>query len=214
MRKLLILDCDGVLYPPENISHDDFVAALSAIKENFFENISAESAEKIKSGADIWNELWNICEKDEKKFENFCKKIIDHVDYSKIRKSKALFSLMTYSCNFFDIVIFSDNHKRHIEKVLQQRFGMGISDFKKLGIKCYDVTSSKKENSLRLKRERSVLVDFCESHRRKVRDCIFVDNNQKNISAARDAGLETIYICKKRTLQSVLKSLIISAEKD
>ena len=212
MRKLLILDCDGVLYPPKNIVHDDFAAALIAKDRHFFENLSKESVEKIKNGADMWNELWSLCEKDEEKFENFCKGIVGHIDYSKIRRSNVLFSLITNSCKFFDVVIFSDNHKHHVERVLRSRFGIGISGFKKLGIKCYDITASKKEKNLRLKKDKNVLADFCKSHHRKAQDCIFVDNNRDNISAAKAAGLKTVYICRKRTLQSVLKNLNNLAE--
>ena len=183
MRKLLILDCDGVLYPASNIVHTDFINALHKTEELFLQKISEEEEKNIRNGADMWNVLRSQCKKNHLSFEGLCKNIVDNISYKKIRKSNVLLSL------------------------LRKRFGLGIKDFADLGIRCFDITDSEKDGVFWPKKAEDMLARFCEKNHRRAQDCIFVDNCMNNIEAGVKIGMQTVFISPRYTLQKYLKSI-------
>lgn len=207
MRKLLILDCDGVLYPASNIVHTDFINALHKTEELFLQKISEEEEKNIRNGADMWNVLRSQCKKNHLSFEVLCKNIVANISYKKIRKSNVLLSLLHQCRKNFDVVILSDNHYCHIENVLRKRFGLGIKDFADLGIRCFDITDSEKDGVFWPKKAEDMLARFCEKNHRKAQDCIFVDNCMNNIEAGIKVGMQTVFISPRYTLQKYLKSI-------
>jgi len=207
MRKLLILDCDGVLYPASNIVHNDFVEALQKTNEIFLQKITNEERNSIKNGADMWNVLRSHCKKSGMDFDILCKKMVSHINYKKIRKTHKLLPLINRCKKDFDIVVLSDNHYWHIENVLQHRFGMSISDFAKNGITVFDITSTEAEGRFWPKRTSDVLTRFCKKNHYSARNCIFVDNCKLNIEAGSKIGMKTVFITPRYTLQKFLKSL-------
>lgn len=209
MRKLLIIDCDGVLYPAANLSHQDFVNALLQTDKKFLQNISAQDFAEIQNGCEMWNTLKRACIQCRFDFDSICRQIINHIEYKKIRKSTVLLSLLQATKKKFDIVILSDNHKYHLENVLQKRFGKSMQDFALDGIKCYDVTTMEKNGLFRPKKQSGALIDFCKMLNVATSNCIFIDNSKNNILAGKQAGMKTVYISRKRSLQQYLRLLNI-----
>ena len=207
MRKLLILDCDGVLYPAANISHSNFVTAFFKTMEYFGMKEALIDEEKISCAAEFWNVIYKMCRNTGCEFDEFCRKMIENVDYKKIRKSQTLLSLLKATKKNFDIVVLSDNHHYHLEQVLKQRFNLGINDFAKMGIHCYDITSTKQADVFLPKSRQEGLRNFLHRQNRKVEECIFVDNSRLNIAAGRKIGMESVYIYKNRSLQKYLREI-------
>ena len=206
MKKLLILDCDGVLYPASNITHGDFVSAFEKTAKKFGKWDIVRN-ENLDSPIGFWERIYGICGKDRAVFDEFCKNMVSNINYEKIRKSHILFNLLTSAKKKFDISILSDNHKYHLEQVMIHRFGMGVADFEAMGIKCYDITSTEKNGKFFPKCAEDSLSEFLKKKNKTVDECIFVDNSMTNVSAGRKIGIETIYISQNRTLQGYLKKI-------
>jgi len=207
MRKLLILDCDGVLYPAANISHADFISAFNRAKEIYKEKNLHIEEDNLKSAAHFWNEILKMCKDNDCSFDEFCKIMIDNVNYKKVRKSQVLLSLLNATKKKFDIAVLSDNHYYHLEQILRHRFNLSIKDFASMGIDCFDITSTEDNGCFLPKCNENALINFLKKQNRKAQDCIFVDNNMKNVSAGRSIGMQSVYICRKRSLQNFLRSL-------
>ena len=207
MRKLLILDCDGVLYPASNLSHADFICAFNKAREKYKGKRLYVAEENLKNAADFWNEIRKMCDISNCSFDDFCKMMIDNINYKKIRKSRVLLSLLNTTKEKFDIAVLSDNHYYHLEQILSHRFNLGIKDFSAMGIDCFDITSSECNGRFFPKCNEVALSNFLKKQKRKAKDCIFVDNNKSNISAGRSIGMKSIYICRKRSLQNYLRQL-------
>ena len=207
MRKLLILDCDGVLYPASNISHNDFVFAFNKTQEYYKDkNFKIEESD-LKSAAQFWNAIYKKCLEKECAFDEFCKQMIANINYKKIRKSVVLLSLLKATRKKFDIAVLSDNHHYHLEQILKHRFNLGINDFKSIGIDCYDITSTEKDGKFFPKCDEKALKNFIKKQGRDISDCIFIDNSHANIMAGKKIGMTSIYIYRKRSLQKCLRDL-------
>ena len=181
MRKLLILDCDGVLYPASNISHMDFINAFHKTKDNHKDKNLCIEEHNLRSAANFWNEIRKMCNNAGCSFDEFCKEMVANINYKKIRKSNVLLSLIFLTKKKIDIAVLSDNHQYHLEQILRHRFNLGIEDFAANGIKCYDITSTEDNGIFCPKYQESALLNFLRKQNRDAKDCIFVDNNKNNV---------------------------------
>lgn len=207
MRKLLILDCDGVLYPATNISHGDFVSAFSKAQEYYKDKNIQITEDNLKNAARFWNAIHETCKDKDCLFDDFCRFMIKNINYGKIRKSLVLLSLLKATVKKFDIAVLSDNHHYHLEQILKHRFNLGIKDFEAMGIKCYDITSTEKNGKFFPKCDENALKTFVKKQGRTPADCIFVDNSHMNVSAGRSIGMKSVYIYRKRSLRKCLRDL-------
>ena len=114
MRELLILDCDGVLYPASNINHQDFIRALQKTQEHFGYNF-CELNTDINNGSVFWNTIYKNCANRAINFDDFCREMIKNINYGKIRKSNVLLEQLKKATENYDVVVLSDNHKYHLE---------------------------------------------------------------------------------------------------
>lgn len=208
MRKTLILDCDGVLYPTTQISLRDFVSAMKRTAEA--RNISTEEynrsseASLAKNAKGMFNFILELTGGDRKAFNSFCSEMFDRVDYSKITRDDALKKRLSEVQKTHDVVILTNNHAAHLEKVLNARFG---ETSETLGIPCYDIRSTEKGGMFHPKQSEIGLSVFAEKIGKKPSECILVDDTPANIKAAKQIGMGGVLITEKNTLSRYLSAL-------
>ena len=208
-KKTLIIDCDGVLYPASELTLKDFVEAMkSTYREDL--KVSSEVQERVsnetlaKKHLGMFNYINAICKETEYNFDEFCNKMFDRVDYSKISKDIALFNLLCAETKKNDVLILTNNHIVHLNKVLQQRFGKNIFEMQEAGIKCFDIKSTMKNGVFYPKQDPKALTLFADRLGVAVEDCVLIDDSKRNIDAAKSVGMQTVLIDDNFTLKQYL----------
>ncbi len=159
--KALIIDCDGVLYPGNKFSLSKEVKAIEEIA--YSRNISKEqynkiSKETIERGEEgLYNFVLNLVNKNMDSFYDFCKKLTDSLDYSKIERDDELFQLLTKASKKYEICILTNDNKYHLDKVYKQLFGKTLEEFP---FKSYDISSTLKEGCFHPKQSKEGFINF------------------------------------------------------
>lgn len=178
-RETLIIDCDGVLYPKEDLQLHEFVDAMKEVaKENnvseeTFERISKETKEKSPG---IFNFIHAICDKDEEKHQDFIHKMAEKVDYSRIKRDDNLLNLIKKTQKDYDVVIFTNNTRPHLEKVFEKRFGKTVAE---TGLECYDISHTKYNDIFHPKQSQLGMKLFSQKIGKNAHECTLVDDTQK-----------------------------------
>ena len=208
-KKTLIIDCDGVLYPCSVFPLGEFV---SAMKKTYREDldvdgqtqarVSAETIQENKLG--MFNYIKAMCEETGYNFDKFFHKMQEKLDYTPIRRDDTLFNALVAQAKQNNVVILTNNHMSHLDKVLQYRFGKNIYDLQKNGIKCFDIKSTEKNGVFYPKQDPEGLVMFTDRLGVLPQDCILVDDTQRNLVAAEKIGMKTVLITEDYTLKQYL----------
>lgn len=211
-KKTLIIDCDGVIYPFEVFPLGEFVTAM---KRTYREDlnvdghtqarVSAETLEKNRLG--MFNYIRAMCDETGYDFDKFFHKMQEKLDYTKITKDEALFKALVMQAKQNNVVILTNNHKSHLDMVLQHRFGKNIYDLQKAGIKCFDIKSTEKDGVFYPKQDPEGLVMFTDRLGVLPQDCILIDDTQRNIEAAQRIGMKTVLITENYTLKHYLTEM-------
>ena len=138
-KQTLILDCDGVLYPITQISLAEFVDAM---KQTYREELKidgktqAQISEKTISEKRLgmFNYIKAMCDYADYNFDEFCLKMQDRVDYDKITPDYGLYNQLLNTAKDRQVVILTNNHVAHLDKVLQKRFGKNLFEVEADGI--------------------------------------------------------------------------------
>ena len=208
MRKTLILDCDGVLYPTTQISLRDFVRALKEtakarhISDEEYKRASEASLNKKAQG--MFNFILELSQGDAGRFDDFCQDMFGRVDYSKITHDDVLKKRLKEVRKTHDVVILTNNHMAHLDKVLEARFG---ETSETLGIPCFDIRSTEKDGRFHPKQSDLGLSLFAQKIGKKPSECILVDDAPVNIAAAAKIGMGGKLISDKNTLSDYLGAL-------
>lgn len=208
-KKTLIVDCDGVLYPSSQLSLRQFVSAMKETYRNDM-NVSGEiqsqiSAETIaKKQLGMFNYIKAMCEKVNYSFPQFCYQMFEKVDYRNIERDDSLFRMLQAAAHQDEVVIFTNNHNVHLDKVLRQRFDKSIFEAEEAGIRCYDITMTEKNGVFQPKQDPKALLLFAKRIERRPEDCVLIDDSPRNIEAARQAGMGAELIGGDNTLKAYL----------
>ncbi|MGN0904149.1 MAG: HAD-IA family hydrolase [Alphaproteobacteria bacterium] len=207
MKKTLILDCDGVIYPTSQVSLRDFVRAMKdtardwKISDDEYNRASAVSMEKKALG--MFNFIREMTGGDKTAFDRFCSDMFDKIDYSKITRDDVLFDRLQDVRKIHDVVILTNNHRAHLDKVLQARFGRTAEE---TGVPCHDIASTEKDGIFYPKQSEQGLSLFADRIGRRPGECILVDDAPVNIRAAKQIGMGGVLITPEMNLSRYLAS--------
>ena len=134
MKKLLILDCDWVLYKPKELNVNAMVYAFNDVcdsldcKEYKFTRI--ENCTYDKPVKWFYSYIFYVSEKLNIKIDDFIERMINNINYSHIKRDDEwiLEKLEKLNQNY-EICICTNNHKRHLDKVLKAKFGIISNNF-------------------------------------------------------------------------------------
>lgn len=206
-KKTLIVDCDGVLYPSSQLSLRQFVSAMKETYRNDMKvsgeiqsQVSAETIAKKQLG--MFNYIKAMCEKVNYSFPHFCYQMFEKVDYGNIERDDSLFRMLQAAARQDEVIIFTNNHNVHLDKVLRQRFDKSIFEAEEAGIRCYDITMTEKNGVFQPKQDPKALLLFAKRIERRPQDCILIDDSPRNIEAARQVGMGAELIAGDNTLKA------------
>ncbi len=207
MKPKLLLDCDGVLYHLANIEEPSILkAALNAAEKlNLGENAQEEL---IKASEEFDNDMMyypflKLIDNDVKKANIFNKEIVKITDYSKIPKNEELFAIIKKLQQSFDVTVVTDNSIHHVEKIFMALWNKTITQSK---IDVYSIEHARTEHSW-LTKSKGGLQLFCLYKEFNPRDCLLIDDNKKNIDAAKEINMRTILVKEDMDICQILSNL-------
>lgn len=209
MRKMLVLDCDGVLYPLSDIPHSEFIDALRfaldsmGISRESFRKAMAES--KAKGVHGIFNFALQVCRETNSSFEEFCRRFVGSINYSNIRPNPELYELLQKVGEKYDLSVFTNNHISHLNKILNILFSCNADN---IGFKCFDITSTYKDGLFHPKKSERGLLMIAERLGLPASACILVDDDPANCNRAREVGMEAVQPGENLSLEQYLRSLL------
>lgn len=211
-KQTLILDCDGVLYPISQISLAEFVDAM---KQTYREELKidgktqAQISEKTISEKRLgmFNYIKAMCDYADYNFDEFCLKMQDRVDYDKITPDYGLYNQLLNTAKDRQVVILTNNHVAHLDKVLQKRFGKNLFEVEADGIECYDIKTMERNGVFYPKQDPMALKLFAAKINHTPENCTLVDDTEKNLTSAKQVGMKTVLISEKFTLKQYLQQL-------
>ena len=144
--KTLIIDCDGVLYPEFQFPLFKVIKTIEKqvnsynISKEEYDKISKETKERGELG--LYNFILNLCHKNMDLYNDFCKKLVDSMDYSGIKRNDELYNLLIKASKKYEICILTNDNLYHLDKVYKQLFGKTLQDFP---FPSYDIVFSFKD---------------------------------------------------------------------
>ena len=212
-KKTLIIDCDGVLYPASMLTLQEFVDAM---KNTYRDDLKVDSKTQAKVSEQtiskqrvgMFNYINEMCLETGYNFDDFCLKMQEKINYEKISRDDSLFKLLKETATNHNVVILTNNHISHLDKVLNCRFGKNIQEMQDAGISCYDIKSTMRDGVFYPKQDPQALSMFAEKIGASVSDCVLIDDTKRNIDAAKHIGMQAVLIDENScTLKNYLNTL-------
>lgn len=209
MRKTLVLDCDGVIYPITDIPNAVFIKAFKdavyslGISEAQYQEASNRS--KARKALGLFNFAREICQDFGVNFECLCDNFVDRLDYSRLSADNELLSLIYEAQKKYNLAIYTNNHIKHLDKVLNAKF---CKNSKNIGFICFDITSTFFNNIFHPKKSDLGLLMVAEKLGQEPKNCILIDDAEINCEKARSIGMDAVLITENYTLKDCLKDLL------
>ena len=208
-KRTLIIECDGVLYPSSEMSLGDFVHAMKTtfhqdvkLDAGLQQQISEETLAKKHLG--MFNYIKAVCDYTGYGFSRFCERMQGYLDYSKISQDLQLGNLLTIAAKKQNVVILTNNHISHLDKVLRQRFNKSVFDMENEGIRCFDIQALEHNGVFYPKQDAAALSLFAERIGVTPQNCTLIDDSERNLETARKQGMQAILINENFTLKHYL----------
>ena len=207
--KTLIIDCDGVLYPESQFPLFKVIKTIEKqvnsydINKEEYDKISKETKERGELG--LYNFILNLCHKNMDLYNDFCKKLVDSMDYSGIKRNDELYNLLIKASKKYEICILTNDNLYHLDKVYKQLFGKTLQDFP---FPSYDIVFSFKDGCFHPKQSKEGYINFMQKINKDKKDCIVIDDSYNNIKRCIELGIQYEYINDKNNLINVLNKLI------
>lgn len=211
-RKTLLIDCDGVLYPENQLG---LAVILTAMKNTYRDDLQltgaeqAEISDKTLSEKHLgaFNYIREICNYKKYDFGLFCRKMAQKTDYSRIKPNPLLWQSLRSAMRLYDVAILSNNSRPHIDNVLQRVFEKTASEAEVAGIKICDITFTERDGYFLPKQSENGLSFVAEKLKVNPNECTLLDDSSVNIKAARRQGMNGVLINSENTAEKYLKSI-------
>ncbi len=207
--KLIIVDCDGVLYHPSELDVNAMVYAFNDVCDDF--SLCEEKCSHIencmcdKPIKGFYDYIGFVAKKVGLERDDFILKMVEHIDYSGIMPDKddilKKFERLSKKC---PLCICTNNHEAHVNQVLKAKFNILTQQ---LPFEFFDVRYAQKDG-LFYPKESELFVGQLEEHF-GVKACNFlwIDDNPKIVEKIAKYGCRAILVDEKHNLSKVLTAL-------
>ena len=209
--KNILLDCDGVLYPLSELPTREIVEAMKYIYRN---DVGLKPEEQkfvsektlAENHLGMFNYIKEICRYKNYDFDIFCQSVTDKIDYSRIKENKQLWDALQDLKNQYNVCIFSNNSRPHLDAVFQRIFNKNIDDVEKSGIKTYDIKATEYNGYFYPKQHEQGFILFLKNLGLKAEETLLFDDASINITRAKEIGMSAVLISRENTLLKEIKN--------
>ena len=211
MKKNLIFDCDGVLYPLSALPTREIVDAMKSVYRGEL-NLSGEQQRKIsrKTLEDghlgMFNYILEMCKAANYNFDKFCRKMSDRINYSRIQPDNGLWNAWQILKQENNVVVWSNNSRVHLDKVFQQVFQKDIMQVTDAGIAVWDIKSTYYRGYFYPKQSAEGVNLFLHRIGFKPEDCVLFDDTSANLDMVERLGIKGKAVGVKKPLLPQLKA--------
>lgn len=195
-KKLIVIDCDGVLYPKKELSTKDI---LEAVQKAFFKKgISWKNVNNVydefkmsASQKGLFNFLGVAAREFRLNVVELLKQIAEETDYSHITPNPKLLSQIQELQKKYEVCIYTNNTKYHLEKVHQQLFGCSVAE---AGIPAFHIGTIQNKKGYCSKQSKEALWFLSKFFAVKPSNMIFFDDTISVLDSVRQKGASVLFI--------------------
>ncbi len=207
--KLIIIDCDGVLYNPTELDVNAMVYAFNDVCDDFGlqdeKFTSVEDCTRDKPIKSFCNYIEFVAEKISLTTDEFILKMVEHVDYSHLKSDESgILAKLKELNQKYNICICSNNHRAHLNKVLKAKFDVVSSQ---LPFEVFDIYDTLDDGVYCSKQSPSFIAKLEKYFGVKSSDFLWIDDSSKILDKIKDFGGEAVLITKDKLLIDVLQEL-------
>lgn len=207
--KLIIIDCDGVLYDPTELDVNAMCYAFNDVCDGFGlqdeKFTSMEDCTYDKPVKGFCNYIEFVAKKIGLTTDEFILKMVEYVDYShlKLDESGILAKLKELNQRY-NICICSNNHRAHLNNVLKAKFNVVSGQ---LPFEVFDIYDTLYNGAYCSKQSPSFIAKLEKHFGVKSSDFLWIDDSPNILDKIKDFGGKVILITKYRSLIDVLHEL-------
>lgn len=209
--KLLIVDCDGVLYHPSELNINAIVYAFNDVcddlglqdeKFNYIENCTRDKP--IKG---FYNYTASVAQKVGISAEDFFLKMAEHIDYSHIKAdSDGILQKLARLSRKYHICICSNNHLTHLNRVLKAKFNIETTD---LPFAVFDMCFAQKNGNFYAKETPEFVAKLEQYFGVPACNFVWIDDNPDILEKVKSFGSHVIQVTNENNLRDILVHLDI-----
>lgn len=210
MKKNLIFDCDGVLYPLEALSTREIVTAMKSVYRGELKLSGAQQQEISQKTLNeghlgMFNYIKEMCRFSGYDFDTFCRKMSDRINYGQIKQNNGLWNTLQILKQDHNLVIWSNNSRVHLDNVFHRLFNKDIMQITEQKIQVLDIKATQHRGYFYPKQSKEGMAVFLHRTGFKAEDCVLFDDTPANLAMARQYGVEGVLVSKDNPLQQCLK---------
>ena len=208
--KLIIIDCDGVLYHPSELNVNIMLVAFNAMCDDFDiadEKFNIDKNLNCKKPiGGIYNHIISVAEKANTTPQAVIKKTIGHIDYSHITPdTDNILKLFQKVSKKYKVCICTNNHIMHLNMVLKAKFGITI---KQLPFEAFGATFAK-QGGIYHPKQSDIFVKKLERHFGiKALDFLWIDDDPTVTNAVTLLGSKSTLITQDYRLVNALNDIL------
>jgi len=208
--KLIIIDCDGVLYNPAELNVNAVLAAFNTACDELNlgdERLAIDKNLNCKKPiGGIYNHIVSVAQRANITPNAVIKKTVRHIDYSHITPDNDnILDLFHKISRKYNVCICTNNNKAHLNMVLKAKFGIRANQ---LPFEVFDAAFAKQGGKYHPKQS-VVFINKLEKHFGiNACDFLWIDDDPMVKSDTAVFGSQSILITKRRHLKSVLSNLL------
>ena len=207
--KLLIVDCDGVLYHPSELDINAMVYAFNEVCDDFglkdekFNYIENCTRDKPISG--FYNYIASVAQKVDVPTEDFILKMVAHIDYSRIKAdSDGILQKLSKLSRKCQICICTNNHLAHLNHVLKAKFNIEADN---LPFAVFDMRFAEKNGNFYAKESPVFVAKLEQYFGIPARNFVWIDDNPNILEKVKSFGSQNIQVTDENRLKDILEYL-------
>lgn len=209
MKKLLILDCDWVLYKFDELDVNAMIYAFNDVCDELncteYKFTRIEHCTEDKPVKWFYNYIAYISNLLSINMNDFIDKMVSKIDYSNIKLDTEWILETLKSKDFnYKICICTNNHKKHINKILKAKFDLTLDNFP---YPCFDVDYAKSWWVYYSKQSPEFVSKLEKQFNIKSSNFIWIDDTPTVLEKISIYWWLCILVDKNNTLLNILKSL-------
>ena len=205
-KKLIIIDCDGVLYHSSELDINAMVNyAFGLACHDFNISIDDVDLDEICKYPSYYAFIDNLAKQHCIKTDDFIAQMIKHVDYSGLAPDNTgVLQKIQDLTQRYKLCICTNNHIMHVNKILNAKFNICSDQFP---CEIFDTRYANLDGVFYSK-ESDVFISKLEKHFGiNARDFLWIDDTQHVIDTVKSAGCNGILVTDSNRLIDILNKL-------
>jgi len=208
-KPVLVIDCDGVIYPTSELDlHDGIIVGFDkTIKDVGItpqQESKASASAKEQNHKGLFNFALFLCAERGISFDKFTSMMLMRTDYSKIGRDNELKEALIKASQTHRIIIHSNNYNKHIKHVLDRKIG---KEWRNMGIDIFSIEDSYKGGKFNPKPSMIAYKIMANKFGINLKNSYMIDDAPKNLETARELGMSPVLISQNNTYNNLARFL-------